>query len=149
MSRRRLFQAGRAPAGLGAAALAPLVDLLTLLVVALLRGQSADPPVVVELGFSLPISRQERAASPPAVTVDLGPRGLYVDGWRLGPAEAAHGGAGRVEALYGALLRGEKGRLRLRVDAAAPYADVDRLLFTAREAGFAEVELVATRASSL
>lgn len=147
--RRLRMAAPAAGAALGAAALAPLVDLLTLLVVALLRGQSADPPVVVEPGFALPTSRQERPAGAPALTVDLGQRGLYLDGWRVGAAAAALEGEGRVEPLYAALLRSEKGPLRLRVDARLPFSALDRLLLTAREAGYAEVELVATRATSL
>jgi hypothetical protein len=148
--RRLRLGAPTVSAALGAAALAPLVDLLTLLVVALLRGQSADPPVVVEPGFALPLSRQERAPGRPALTIDLGQNGLYLDGWRVGAAAAAlEGGGGRVEPLYAALLRAPKGPLRLRVDARVPFAAIDRLLLTAREAGYAEVELIATKASSL
>jgi biopolymer transport protein ExbD len=152
VTRRRLMR-GAAVAGgaaLGAAALAPLVDLLTLLLIALLRSHSQDPPVLLpEAALALPRTRAEAATRAGVVTVDIGPDGLWLDGFRLGPASALHRGAGRLDLLYAPLLQRSKGPLVLRADAAVPWSSLERALLTAREAGFVDVELVAERAGSL
>ena len=62
MRRRGLFSRGgsASAAKLSTASLAPMVDMLTILVVAVLRTWSTDPPVEIpEANFSLPISAQE------------------------------------------------------------------------------------------
>ena len=63
-----------------------MVDMLTILVVAVLRTWSTDPPVEIpEPNFVLPLSAQETPAGL-GVTVDVGAEGLYVEGWRAGAA---------------------------------------------------------------
>ncbi|HCH62885.1 MAG: hypothetical protein CL927_16750 [Deltaproteobacteria bacterium] len=151
--RRRLFQtdASSSNAGLSTGALAPMVDLFTLLIVAVLRTWSAEPPAETPEGdLSLPISRSEAAAAR-GVTVDVGLDGLYVDGWRAGSASywATAEGA-LVTDLYGPLQQrvGQK-TVVIRAHAEAPWQLVGKVLLTAQQAGFDEVTVVAESAASL
>ena len=57
---RRLFSRTPAPSGPAVAALMPLVDIMTILLVAILRTWSTQPPLQpVEADFALPMSRAE------------------------------------------------------------------------------------------
>lgn len=151
--RRHLFAptGPAASAGLSTGALAPMVDLFTLLIVAVLRTWSAEPPAQTPEGdLRLPLSRAE---APPerGVVVDVGRDGLYVDGWRAGSAEywATAEGA-LVTDLYGPLQqRVGGGAVVIRAHADAPWQLVGKVLLTAQQAGFEQVSIVAESQASL
>jgi len=148
--RRRLFRPAAPRAGLGALALAPLVDLLTLLLVAVLRTWSTDPPVSIsEAGFTLPVSREERPA-PQGVTVDVGPDGLYVQGWRVGSSvyHATAEGAVIPEVVE-ALQANRATQVLIRADRAAPWSVLGKVLVSAQQAGASDIDLVAVSRASL
>jgi len=151
--RRRLFQqsASTTTAGLSTGALAPMVDLFTLLIVAVLRTWSAEPPAETPEGdLILPVSRSEVAPGR-GVMVDVGLDGLYVDGWRAGSAAYWASAEGAlVTDLYGPLQQrvGQK-TVVIRAHAEAPWQLVGKVLLTAQQAGFEEVSVVAESAASL
>lgn len=149
--RRSVFKKRRsAAAQLSTASLAPMVDMLTILVVAVLRTWSTDPPVEIpEANFSLPLSAQE---APPnrGVTVDVGVEGLYVEGWRAGAAAYwTNTDEVLIEEVYEALQTIGGNRVTIRAHQDAPWALVGKVLFTAQQAGFENVELVAVSRASL
>jgi biopolymer transport protein ExbD len=128
-----------------------MVDLFTLLIVAVLRTWSAEPPAETPEGeLDLPRSREE---IPPqrGVTVDVGKEGLYVDGWRAGSAPYWTSAEGvLVTDLYGPLQqRAGQGSVVIRAHADAPWLLVGKVLLTAQQAGFEEVSLVAESHASL
>ena len=149
---RRLFKGAAAPigGGLGTAALAPMVDILTILLVAILRSWSTDPPLSLpEPGMALPISAQETPA-PRTVTIDVGPDGLYVEGYRATAAGYwTSADALLITDVYEALQQVGGTSVAIRADQGAPWALVGKVLFTAQQAGFGEVELVAVSQASL
>jgi biopolymer transport protein ExbD len=127
-----------------------MVDLFTLLIVAVLRTFSSDPPVEVpEAGFTLPATREE-APVPRGVTVDVGADGIYVDGWRVGSSTywASADGA-LVTELYGPLQQKRGAVAVVRAHADAPWTLVGKVLLTAQQAGYSEVVLVAASRASL
>ena len=150
--KRRLF--GRTPPagshGLSTGALAPMVDLFTLLIVAVLRTWSAEPPLQTPEGdMQLPITREE---DPPerGVIIDVGVEGLYVDGWRAGSASYwAEADGALVTDLYGPLQQQAGGAAVVRAHADAPWRLVGKVLLTAQQAGFERVSLVAESRASL
>ena len=150
--RRGLFSRSRrsAAARLSTASLAPMVDMLTILVVAVLRTWSTDPPVEIpEANFSLPISAQEVELNR-GVTVDVGMEGLYVEGWRAGAAQYwAKSDDVLIRDVYEALQAVGGNRVTIRAHQDAPWELVGKVLFTAQQAGFENVELVAVSRASL
>ena len=149
---RRLFR-GRAAAGggmLSAAALAPLVDMLTILLVVILRTWSVEaPPQLPEDGFALPVSRSEEPVQR-GVIVDVAANGLYVDGWRAGSTRFyAKSEQVLVREVYEALQARGGSRVEIRADREAPWSVVGKVLFTAQQAGFEDVQLVAVSRASL
>lgn len=150
--RRRLFgaRATSGGGGLATGALAPLVDLLTLLLVAVLRTGSADPPAdLAEDGFTLPLTREETPA-PRGVTIDVGTGGLYVDGWRAGSAGYwTESEAVLITDLYGPLEQHGGSSAVVRAHAQAPWSLVGKVLLTAQQAGYTEITLVAESRASL
>jgi biopolymer transport protein ExbD len=153
--RRRLFSTfrsdGNVDSGLFAAALSPLVDVLTLLLVALLRTYSADPPVEVpEADFRLATSGREVGVPRGPVVIDVGLDGLYVDGWRVAATQFQARQEGvRIEPLYAALLQRPGDAALVRAHADLPWSMLSRVLATAREAGRRDVRLVARKSASL
>ena len=147
--RRRLFRAPPAQGELSSAALAPLVDLLTLLLVFLLRGFSTDPPLDLHEAFELARSASEVEAAR-QLAIDVTPNGLYVDGRRVGATAYFESGQDPlIREVYDALLIGGSSQVDLRVDASIPYAVVRKLLHTVREAGVERVALVAESRAGL
>jgi len=152
MAGRRLFggSPGGADGGLTPAALSPMVDVLTILLVAVLRTWSADPPFQApEPGFTLPQTREE---APPSrgVTIDVGADGLYVEGWRAGSARFwADSEDILVTDLYEALQQRGGSTVVIRAHESAPWSLVGKVLFTAQQAGYGEIELVAVSRASL
>ncbi len=137
----------RAPERADAATLAPLVDVLTLVLVALLLGFSTDPPLPVALELPRSTSTSEVARS---LALDLTPGALHLQGHRIaGMAWYLDHDEDLVDELYGALQRLPRERVLLRMDAAVPYRLVRKVLFTLQQAGFEDVTLVAESRSSL
>jgi biopolymer transport protein ExbD len=149
---RRIFSGGEpgADAGLTPAALSPMVDMLTILLVAVLRTWSADAPFQPpEPGFVLPVTREE-AAPARGVTVDVGADGLYVEGWRAGSAaywSAADGVL--VTDLYEALQARGGDTVVIRAHETTPWRLLGKVLFTAQQAGYGDIQLVAVSRASL
>jgi biopolymer transport protein ExbD len=150
---RRLFRpAGpKANGGLALAALAPMVDLLTILIVVVLRTYSSDPPLQIEgeTDFRLPQSIEERPA-PRGVTIDIADSGIYVEGWRAGSSTYwAHSEDVLITGLNEALHAAQGSRALIRADEEAPWSLVGKVLFTVQHAGYEDIELVAESRASL
>lgn len=136
--------------GFGNATLTPLVDALTLILLFLLRSWSMDPPVVVPgESFTLPRSVGEDAASP-RLTVDVGATSIRLAGRRVtGTAYYTTADDTLVRELYDAALQHAGQPVALRVDAGVPWGVVRKVMFTLREAGLHDVELIAESRTSL
>ena len=81
---RQLFHRTRVKSDLSAAALTPMVDLFTILVIAVLRASSPEPPIkALTSDFQLPISRSE-IESTKASAIEIGIDGIALDGIRIG-----------------------------------------------------------------
>lgn len=139
-----------ASGALASGALAPLVDVFTLLLVVLLRTWSTQPPLsLAEAQARLPVSRSEDAVHA-GVIVDIGPTGLWVEGERAGSVAWVQGSDQvLIPEVYQALQARAGRRVEIRADAATPWQVLGKVLFTAQQAGYAEVELVAQSNSSL
>lgn len=149
--RRRMFRgSGARSGGLSATALAPMVDMMTILVIAVLRTWSTDAPAQLpEEGLQMPLSAQE-AAVHQGIMVDVGAEGLYVEGWRAGSAVYwADSEEVMVTELYEALQAVSGTRITIRAHDQAPWSLVGKVLFTAKQAGYEDVELVAVSRASL
>lgn len=149
---RRLFrrQTAGPGSGLSTAALSPMVDLLTILLVAVLRTWSSDPPIQdPEAGFRLPISREE-AAMGRGVTVTIGTEALYVEGMRAGSvAFWTKSEDVLVTDVYESLQAMAGQKVLIRAHREATWELVGKVLFTAQQAGYSDVELVAVSQASL
>jgi biopolymer transport protein TolR len=148
---RRLFrQRGpEALPGLDVGALAPLVDMMTLLLVFLLRSYSTEAaPAPPEGPFELPgtVSEDPRKQ---AVEILVSQDAVYVEGRRV-LALAYLSEDMLVRELYDVLLlvRGKE-RVEVHADRTIPWSVLKRVLHTARTAGFEELSLVAANTSSL
>lgn len=150
MRRRFGFRRGAADGGLAVGPLASMVDLLTILLVVLLRTWSTQPPLeLAEPATELPLSRAEAPVGP-GVIVDVGPTGLYVEGRRAGSvAYYLASDDVLVREIYDALQTRAGRRVVVRADADTPWRLLGKVMFTAQQAGYAEVELVAVSAASL
>ncbi|MFT4975128.1 MAG: biopolymer transport protein ExbD [Myxococcota bacterium] len=149
--RRRVFNKRRASSGgLSSAALAPMVDMMTILVIAVLRTWSTDAPAQLpEEGLRLPLSSQEQPVNR-GIMVDVGVDGLYVEGWRAGSARYwSESDDVLITDLYEALQAVSGDRITVRAHEAAPWSLVGKVLFTAKQAGYAHVELIAVSRASL
>jgi biopolymer transport protein ExbD len=152
MRLRRLRSRREDPASreLAAPALTPLVDMMTLVLLFLLRAWSADPPVgLVESGFDLPISAVESPVDR-RLTVDVGSSGIHVDGRRVvGTRFYEVSEETLVREVYDVMLRRSGEPVALRVDADVPWIVVRKVLFTLHEAGVSDVSLVAASRAGL
>ncbi len=140
--RRRLT--GR-PRGVGGTAwLPPFVDLLTILLVFLLKSWSSDPPVRPDdAGFALPTSTMEGELQP-ALAIDVTEEAVYLRGVRLaGAAYYLERDDQLIEELYAPLQQLASKRVLVRADEDVPYRLLRKIVFTAREAGVERVALVA------
>lgn len=151
MTRRRLFRAPspESAAGLDVGALAPMVDMMTLLLVFLLRSYSTEAaPTPPSGAFALATTTSEEGRRP-AVEILVTPEAIWVEG-RRAVAVPYLGDAALVREIYDPLLlmRG-KSRVEVHADAAVPYAVLKRVFYTARAAGFDELVLVGASRQSL
>lgn len=147
---RRLFRTQTAPSGPALAALLPMVDIMTILLVAILRTWSSQPPLQpVEADFALPISRAEGEPSL-SMAIDVGMDGIYVDGFRAGSSSYWTRTDGvLIPDVLDALQRSNPQRVRVRAHEDAPWTLVGKVLSTAQQAGVGDVELVAISRASL
>ncbi len=138
------------PRPTAAGVLAPLVDIITILLVVLLKSYSVDAPVRPEdPDFRLPLSASESPVGP-AIDIDVTQEAIYVSGLRTAASSYYLEREDLlIEELY-ARLQGQAGRaVNVRVDGEIPYLLVRKVLFSAREAGVERLTLVAQSRSGL
>ena len=146
---KRLFSAKDAQRTSYAATIS-MVDVLTVLLLFLLRAYSTDPPVSSEHPeFQLPTSTSEDPVDP-ARAIEITQDGIYMDGnrktstqWYLEHDEDL------VREIYTSLQQSPGEHLLVRADQLTPYRLVRKVLFTAQQAGFSHITLVAQSRSSL
>ena len=130
--------------------LAPLVDVITILLVVLLKTYSVDAPVRPDdPNFALPLSASESPVGP-AIDIDITAEAIYVSGLRAAASSyyLQHDDL-LIEELY-VRLQGQAGHaVNVRVDGEIPYALVRKVLFSAREAGVQRLTIVAQSRSGL
>ena len=136
--------------GLQIATLAPMVDIFTILVIAVLKASSPQPPVLLPEGtMELPLSGQEVIASETLV-VDIAKEGIYVDGFRV---TARHYWEQSEEVLisevYAHLQQQAKKEVQIRVDRDVPWSLISKALHTAQQAGYENIEMMVISTSSL
>ncbi len=148
---RRLFErrAPEALPGLDVGALAPLVDMMTLLLVFLLRSYSTEAaPAPPDGPFHLAgsVSEEPRKA---AVEILVSGEAIYLEGHRI-TSVAYLADDLLIRDLYDPLLlvRGKR-RVEVHADKDLPWGVLKRVLHTARTAGYEELSLVAASTSSL
>ena len=153
LSQRRSFFSKRTSSSdehLGVAALAPLVDLFTLLVVAILRSSSPEPALQLsDPNTDLPVSLSEMSAEH-SVIVEVGPDGIYVQNYRCASTEYWQDQDEiLIPELYKEMLRhsGQKTEVRLHFE--LDWVLVEKILFTLQQAGIQDIDLLAISASSL
>lgn len=141
---RRLFRS-EPPAGVGldVGALAPMVDMMTLLLVFLLRTYSTEPaPRPPEGEFALAGTTSVDPRSP-AVEILVSAEAVWIDGRRV-IATPYLPEDGLVREVYDPLLLiRDRRRVEVFADRAVPYGALRKVLASARAAGFEEVALVA------
>lgn len=141
---RRLFRS-EAPAGVGldVGALAPMVDMMTLLLVFLLRTYSTEPaPRPPEGDFALAGTTSVDPRRP-AVEILVSAEAVWIDGRRV-IATPYLPEAGLVREVYDPLLLvRDQRRVEVFADRTVPYGALRKVLASARAAGFEEVALVA------
>ncbi len=141
---RRLARRGGAePApGLDIGALAPMVDMMTVLLVLLLRSYATDPaPVPPEGRLALADTLSEDPRRP-ATEILISSEAIYVQGHRV-IAVSYLPEQLLVRELYDPLLlQRDKGRVEIHTDRDIPWRVVERVLHTVRSAGYQEIALV-------
>lgn len=147
---KRIRTPRRSKSQLSRSALTPMVDVFTLLLVALLASYSTDEPVrQSDRGFALPRTTSTSAVSP-GTTLDLTDEGIYLEDQRLAASQYyLEEDQQLVKEVYWPLLQMEKGSLLIRSDEDIAYRLLEKLIFTAQEAGWESISLVAQSKSSL
>jgi biopolymer transport protein ExbD len=124
--------------------LAPLVDVVTLLLLVLLRAWSSDPPLDLppnELTLATGATAQD---APRIATIDLGQDGIFLDGVRVASTRwYLDHPDDLIDELRGPLLQRGLDKVALRPDAHLPYRLVRKALIAIREADIREVVIVA------
>ena len=147
----RFFSRSAPPSSsLETAALAPMVDLFTILVVAVLKAGSPEAPAdVPEKDFHLPVSTQQ-SSTRKSIVVDVGQNGIYVDGMRAGSASFwIRSEELLIKDLYENLHIQKGKQLQIRAHSEVPYLLLNKILLTAQQAGYEDIELIAISNSSL
>jgi biopolymer transport protein ExbD len=148
---RRLFrrEAPTLAPGLDVGALAPMVDMMTLLLVFLLRTYSheaAPQPPDGRIELAGTVSEDPRSSG---TVVIVSTEAVYVDGHRA-VAVAYLPPELLIREVYDPLLAARnKRRIEVHADRRVPFGVLKRVLHTARAAGFEEISLVAANAASL
>ena len=147
---KRLFKKSSHQSFLPMAALAPLVDIFTILVVAVLKSSATSaPPHFPEASMELPTSIQEQPQQQP-VMVDIAKDGIYYNGSRISSRRYwEQQEQPLITDLYQLLLSNPPSKLQIRADAGVPWKLIDKTLATSRQAGCTNVELLAISRDSL
>ncbi len=144
MKRRRLMDRGEAGGtpGLDVGALAPMVDMMTLLLVFLLRTYSTElAPAPPSGPFALAGTASEDARAG-GIEILVSNEAIYVDGLRIAAWEYVDG-EGVIDPLYERLLQARpKRRAEVHADASVPWKRLSRVLGTAQAAGVEQLALV-------
>ena len=147
---RRLFRKQEHSAYLSGAALTPMVDLFTILVIAILRASSPEPPTkTLTEELQLPISRSE-IQSRKGASVEIGNNGISLEGIRVGSTLywAKHE-ARLISDLKAGLLQISPTSIQIKAHGEVPWNVVNKAIYTAQQAGIKDVEIIAISASSL
>ena len=136
--------------GLGIATLAPMVDIFTILVIAILKASSPQPPLTLPEGtMELPLSSQEEISIEQLV-VDIGEDGIYVDGFRVTARQYwENSEAILITEVYSSLQQHAKREVKIRVDRDVPWSLISKALHTAQQAGYEDIEMLVISKSSL
>ena len=147
---KRILNPQRSNSQLSRSAMTPMVDVFTLLLVALLASYSTDEPVrQSDRGFALPRSTSTAALSP-GTTLDLTDEGIYLEDQRHAASRFfLEVDKDLINEIYWPLLQMEKGQLLIRSDEDIAYRLLEKIIFTAQEAGWDSISLVAQSKSSL
>lgn len=157
----RLFRAGSGdpkagdPGGLDVGALAPMVDMMTLLLVFLLRTWSQDAAPAAEAGFELVGTRAGAPRRAGGTEVMITQEAVWLDGVRVTAIRSPDGGPDApaddlIRPLYDRLLPiRDKGVIAVYADRRLPCGALRRVLQTARAAGFEELSIVAASEAGL
>ena len=136
--------------GLGIATLAPMVDIFTILVIAVLKASSPQPPLTLPEGtMELPLSAQEEISIEQLV-VDIGEDGIYVDGFRVTARQYWEQSEDvLITEVYSSLQQHAKREVKIRVDRNVPWSLISKTLHTAQQAGYEDIEMLVISKSSL
>lgn len=140
----------KASTGLSVATLAPMVDIFTILVIAVLKASSPQPPLVLpEANMELPLSSMDNAWTANLI-VDIGKDGVYVDGQRVTSREYWEKSTEVIiTEVYTNLQQRGKKYVQIRAEASIPWSLLSKVIQTAEFAGYDKVELVVLSNSSL
>lgn len=172
--RRRLFQRSGAPVrdGLDVGALAPMVDMMTLLLVFLLRTwstESAPTPTTGAFSLAATTSADPRQ---PATEIIVSNEGVWINSHRVTatralastPASTPAGATastpaaaptstpaeGLIREIYDPLLQARvKDRVEIHADAQVNYGILKKIIATCHAAGFQEIALVGVSAEGM
>ena len=136
--------------GLGVATLAPMVDIFTILVIAVLKASSPQPPLVLPEGsMEIPLSNQENI-SVEQLVVDIAKEGIYVDGFRVTARQYWEQSEEiLISEVYSSLQQHAKKDVKIRVDKDVPWSLISKTLHTAQQAGYEDIEMLVISTSSL
>ena len=140
----------RRNSGLSIATLAPMVDIFTILVIAVLKASSPQPPLTLpERSMELPLSAQEEISIEQLV-VDIGKDGIYVDGFRVTARRYWEQTEDiLITEVYSSLQQHAKREVKIRVDRDVPWSLISKALHTAQQAGYEDIEMLVISKSSL
>ncbi len=138
---RRRSESDAGP-GLDIGALAPMVDMMTVLLVLLLRSYATDPapmPPAGRLELADTLSEDPRR---PATEILVSDEAIYINGHRV-IATAYVPEQLLVRELYDPLLlMREKGRVEIHAHRAVTWRTIERVLHTVQSAGYEQIALV-------
>lgn len=135
--------------GLDVGALAPMVDMMTLLLVFLLRSYSNEAaPLPGDGPFEL-AGTQSESSRKGGVEILVSPEAIWVEGKRVVAIQYL-GNDLLIREVYDRLLmvRG-KTNVEIHADKRVPYGVLKRVLHSARAAGFKDLSLVGVSSGSL
>ena len=140
----------RSSGQLSIATLAPMVDIFTILVIAVLRASSPQAPLTLpEPSMELPISQQE-TITPERLVLDIGKDGIYVDGFRVTSRQFwEESDAALITEVYQSLQQQAKTQVKIRVDQDVPWSLLSKALHTAQQAGYQDIDMLVISNSSL
>ncbi len=127
-----------------------MVDMMTLLLVFLLKTWSTESAPIPPTGaFALATTSSVNVRGP-AVTILVSAEAVWVDGHRVIATTSIAGEAGVVREIYDPLLmQKDKARVEIHADAGVNYGVLKRVMATCQAAGVDEVALVGASAGGM